>query len=158
LLLTSELAPGTAHNAAGVIDIRTGERFRCDAGAGELWLATSPRVADTAEKQRLAAAYGASLVDMEAAAIARLAQMRGIPFYCVKGISDGYADKLPDFNRFIAGNGQFMLARFILFVLPRPWHWLALARMGENSRMAAQAIRKSLLEILDGDNVQEGQD
>jgi hypothetical protein len=30
--------------------------------------------------------------------------------------------------------------------------------MGENSRMAAQAIKKSLLEILDGDNVQEGQD
>jgi len=156
--LAPELAPGTAHNVAGVIDVRTGERFRCDAGAGPLWLATSPRVADAAEKQRLAAAYGASLVDMEAAAIARLAQMRGIPFYCVKGISDGYTDKLPDFNCFIAANGQFKLARFILFVLPRPWHWLALARMGENSRMAAQAIKKSLLEILDGDNVQEGQD
>jgi adenosylhomocysteine nucleosidase len=152
--LAPELAPGTAHNVAGVIDVRTGERFRCDAGAGELWLATSPKVADAAEKQRLAGAYGASLVDMEAAAVARLAQMRGIPFYCVKGISDGYTDKLPDFNRFIAANGQFKLARFILFVLPRPWHWLALARMGENSRMAAQAIRKSLLEILDG---QDGQ-
>jgi adenosylhomocysteine nucleosidase len=156
--LTPELAPGSAHNVAGVIDVRTGERFRCDAGAGELWLATSPKVADAAEKQRLAAAYGASLVDMEAAAIARLAQMRGIPFYCVKGISDGFTDKLPDFNRFIGANGQFMLARFILFVLPRPWHWLALARMGENSRMAAQAIRKSLLEILDGDNGQDGRD
>ena len=156
--LSPELAPGSAHNVAGVIDVRTGERFRCDAGAGELWLATSPKVAGAAEKHRLAAAYGASLVDMEAAAIARLAQMRGIPFYCVKGISDGYTDKLPDFNCFIAANGQFKLARFILFVLPRPWHWLALARMGENSRMAAQAIKKSLLEILDGDNVQEGQD
>jgi adenosylhomocysteine nucleosidase len=156
--LTPKLALGSAHNVAGAIDVRTGERFRCDAGAGELWLATSPKVADAAEKQRLAAAYGASLVDMEAAAVARLAQMRGIPFYCVKGISDGYTDKLPDFNRFIAANGQFKLVRFILFVLPRPWHWLALARMGENSRMAAQAIRESLLEFLDGDNVQEGQD
>jgi adenosylhomocysteine nucleosidase len=104
----------------------------------------------------LAAAYGASLVDMEAAAVARLAQMRGIPFYCVKGVSDGYTDKLPDFNRFIAKNGQFKLARFILFALLKPWHWLALARMGENSRMAAQAIRVSLLEILDGNNGQEG--
>jgi hypothetical protein len=27
---------------------------------------------------------------MEAAAIARLAAMRGIPFYCVKGVSDGF--------------------------------------------------------------------
>lgn len=146
--LTPELAPGTAHNVAGVIDVRTGERFRCDAGAGELWLATSPKVADAAEKQRLAAAYGAGLVDMEAAGVAHLAAMRGIPFYCVKGISDGYTDKLPDFNRFIAENGQFKLALFILFALLRPWHWPALARMGENSRMAAQGIRESLLDIL----------
>ncbi len=42
--LTPRLAPGTAHNVAGVIDVRTGERFRCDAGAGEVWLATSPIV------------------------------------------------------------------------------------------------------------------
>jgi adenosylhomocysteine nucleosidase len=114
-----------------------------------LWLVTSPKVADTAEKQRLAAAYGASLVDMEAAGVARLGAMRGIPFYCVKGISDGYRDQLPDFNRFIAVNGQFKLARFILFVLLRPWHWPALMRMGENSKMAAQGIRDSLLDILD---------
>ena len=147
--LAPELAPGTAHNVAGVIDIRTGERFRCDAGAGELWLVTSPMVAGAAEKQRLAAAYGAGLVDMEAAGIARLAQMRGIPFYCVKGISDGYTDQLPDFNRFISADGKFMLIRFILFALVRPWSWLALARMGENSRKAAVGIKESILDFLD---------
>ncbi len=48
--LRPAIAPGTAHNVAGVIDVRTGERFNCDAGAGELWLATSPTVADAAEK------------------------------------------------------------------------------------------------------------
>jgi len=147
--LTPELAPGTAHNVAGVIDIRTGERFRCDAGAGELWLVTSPRVAGAAEKQRLAAAYGAGLVDMEAAGVARLAQMRGIPFYCIKGISDGYTDQLPDFNRFISANGKIRLIRFILFALLRPWYWLALARMGENSRVAAESIEESILDFLD---------
>ncbi len=88
---------GSAHNMAGVIDARTGERFNCDAGAGDLWLVTSPRVADEAEKRRLASTYSAGLVDMEAAAIARLAAMRGIPFYCIKGVSDGFADHLPDF-------------------------------------------------------------
>ena len=71
--LTPDIAPGSAHNVAGVIDVRTGERFRCDAGAGDLWLVTSPKVADEAEKRRLASAYNAALVDMEAAAIARLA-------------------------------------------------------------------------------------
>ena len=74
--------------------------FDCDAGAGDLWLATSPTVADEAEKRRLASAYHAALVDMEAAAIARLAAMRGIPFYCIKGVSDALKRRLPDFNRF----------------------------------------------------------
>ena len=146
--LRADLIPGSAHNVAGVIDVRTGERFHCEAGAGELWLATSPIVADAAEKQRLASAYGAGLVDMEAAAIARLAAMRGIPFYCVKGVSDGFRDRLPDFNRFISPGGEFRLARFILYSLVRPWHWPALMRMGENSRKAAREIAELLLEIL----------
>jgi len=147
--LTPHLPTGSAHNMAGVIDVRTGERFHCDAGAGDLWLATSPIVADEPEKRRLAAAYPAALVDMEAAALARLAAMRGIPFYCLKGISDPLSAKLPDFNRFIAPNGQFRLSAFILFALLRPWYWPALVRMGENSRKASQSIAESLLTFLD---------
>ncbi len=147
--LRADIAPGSAHNVAGVIDILTGERFRCDAHAGELWLATSPRVADAAEKKRLAAAYGAALVDMEAAAVARLAAMRGLPFYCIKGVSDGFAEDLPDFNRFITSEGQFQTAQLLFFVLPRPWHWPALIRMGENSRQASQSIAECLFDFLD---------
>jgi adenosylhomocysteine nucleosidase len=147
--LRPEIAPGTAHNVAGVIDVRTGERFNCDAGAGELWLLTSPKVANFAEKRRLASAYNADLVDMEAAAIARLAAMRGIPFYCIKGVSDGFTDRLPDFNRFLSPGGQFHLARFVLFALLRPWRWPALIRMGENSKRAAQSIAESLIDFLD---------
>jgi adenosylhomocysteine nucleosidase len=115
----------------------------------DCWLVTSPKVADAAEKQRLAAAYGAGLVDMEAAGVARLAQMRGIPFYCVKGISDGYRDKLPDFNRFISAEGGFRTIPFVFFALVRPWYWPALMRMGENSRKAAQSIKESILDLLD---------
>jgi adenosylhomocysteine nucleosidase len=146
--LTPDVSPGAAYNVAGIIDARTGERFNCDAGSGDLWLVTSPIVAYESEKRRLASAYNASLVDMEAAAIARLAAMRGIPFYCIKGVSDGLTDQLPDFNPFISPTGQFRLAPFILFVLIRPWHWPALIRMGENSRKAAEGIARFLLDIL----------
>jgi len=146
--LRAGIAPGTAHNVAGVIDVRTGERFNCDAGAGEFWLLTSPHVAGRAEKRRLASAYDAAFVDMEAAAIARLAQMRGIPFYCIKGISDGFNDHLPDFNRFLSPSGQFHFARFVLFALLRPWTWPALMQMGENSKRASQSIAESLLDFL----------
>ena len=47
--LTSECKAGEAYNVAGVIDVRTGERILCDAGAGDRWLATSPKVADETE-------------------------------------------------------------------------------------------------------------
>jgi adenosylhomocysteine nucleosidase len=147
--LNEELKPGRTYFVSGVIDARSGERFRPAIWHEERWLVTSPKVADAAEKQRLAAAYGAGLVDMEAAGVARLAQMRGIPFYCIKGVSDGYMDELPDFNRFISADGKFRLIRFILFALLRPWYWLALARMGENSRVAAESIEESILDFLD---------
>jgi len=147
--LRAEIAPGAAHNVAGVIDVRTGERFNCDAGAGKLWLATSPAVADESEKRRLASAYKVALVDMEAAAIARLAAMRSIPFYCIKGVSDALTDRLPDFNRFLSPTGQFELAAFTLFSLIRPWYWPSLVRMGENSHKASQSIAESLLGFLD---------
>jgi len=147
--LRSDIAPGTAHNVAGVVDVQTGERFPCEAGAGELWLATSPKVAPFTEKRRLTSAHQAALVDMEAAAIARFAHARAIPFYCIKGVSDGLTARLPDFNRFLSPTGQIQILRLILFALFRPVYWPALLRMGENSRKAAQKIAESLVDFLD---------
>ncbi len=172
--LTQALETGRAYGASGVMDARTGEQFEAslafdrrdekqqqvlrlrsaplrmtEVGSQGLWLVTSPIVAGEAEKRRLAAAYQADLVDMEASAIARLAQMRGIPFYCVKGVSDGLNDKLPDFNRFIRSDGQFDLTGMVLFAILRPWYWPSLARMGENSRKASQSIGEAVLDYLD---------
>jgi adenosylhomocysteine nucleosidase len=162
--LSEEFEAGKAYRVSGVVDVQTGERYAAE-GAGRVkgspgsedrdsdregfWLVTSPVAADEQEKQRLAAAYGAGLVDMEASAVARIAAMRKIPFYCIKGVSDGFRDHLPDFNLFISENGQFRMAGFILYALLRPRYWPALVRMGENSRKAAEGIAESLLEILD---------
>jgi adenosylhomocysteine nucleosidase len=147
--LRSDLAPGSAHNCAGVIDVNTGERFRCDAESGDQWLVTAPAVANEAEKLRLAKAYSAALVDMEAASIARLAAMRQIPFYCIKGVSDGLDAKLPDFNRFLSPTGQIETARLVLYAMFRPWHWPGLIQMGENSSKASQGIAELVLKLLE---------
>jgi len=160
--LRQDLAPGQAYAVPGVVDARTGERFEAaDAADGApesqapnlarpgVWLVTSPKVADAQEKLRLGETYLVALVDMEAAAIARLAQMRGIPFYCLKGISDGFGEHLPDFNRFISSDGSFRLVPFVVFALLRPWYWPALVRMGENSNRAARSMAESLLDFLD---------
>lgn len=146
--LSDQFAPGKVYRASGVIDARTGESYPAAGWLQECWVVTSPKVADAREKARLASSYGAGLVDMEAAGVARLAAMRGIPFYCTKGISDGFRDRLPDFNRFISEKGQFQRVRFILYALIRPWQWPSLMRMGENSSKAAQGIKESVLEIL----------
>jgi adenosylhomocysteine nucleosidase len=147
--LTVEAEPGKTYTVSSVIDSLTGERFQTTRWSSETLLVTCPRVADAEEKQRLASAYHASLVDMEAAAVARLASMRGVPFFCFKGVSDGFAEKLPDFNRFLTQDGQFRLGRLLLYVLPRPWHWPALVRMGENSKQASQSIADCLIDFLD---------
>jgi adenosylhomocysteine nucleosidase len=147
--LDNGLLPGRAYRVAVVTDARTGERFQKAGEQEGSSLVTVERVANEAEKRRLASTYRADLVDMEAAAIARLAEMRGIPFDCIKGVSDGPAEKLPDFNRFIASNGQFQTFRFVFFALARPWHWPALIRMGENSKRASQSIAELLLDLLD---------
>ena len=147
--LSEEFVPGEAYRVSGVIDARTGERFPVASATDECWLVTSAKVADASEKQRLATTYSAAMVDMEAAGVARMAAMRGIPFNCIKGVSDGFREKLPDFNRFISANGQFHLARFILFVLIRPWHWPRLMRMGENGKKAAERLQAILLDDLD---------
>jgi len=148
--LRKDIEVGSAYRAAGVVDLRTGERFVANgATEGAPWLVTSAVVAGAADKRRLAAEYQAGLVDMEAAAIARLAAMRGIPFQCIKGVSDGFGENLPDFNRFISPEGQLRLPRLLFFVLPRPWCWPALIRMGENSRKASQTLTGLLLENLE---------
>jgi adenosylhomocysteine nucleosidase len=148
--LRGEIEAGKAYRTAGVVDLRTGERFAvAGALARDPWLVTSSAVAGVAEKRRLAVDYNAGLVDMEAAAIARLAAMRGITFGCFKGVSDGVSESLPDFNRFISSQGQLMLSRLLFFVLPRPWYWPALIRMGENSSKASHSLTGLLLENLD---------
>jgi hypothetical protein len=87
---------------------------------------------------------------MEAAALARIARARDLPFYGIKGVSDGPADRLPDFNRFLSAEGRFRLARFSVFAVLRPWHWTVLARMGRHSQQSARAMRDTLLAAFDG--------
>ena len=106
-----------------------------------------PHVADEAEKRRLASTYEAALVDMEAAAIARLAAMRGIPFYCIKGVSDGLTTNCPISTALSPRMDSFRPPDLLFLPLLRPWYWPALLRMGENSRRASQSIAESLLEF-----------
>ncbi len=117
---------------------------------------TTARVADDAEKLRLAATYrGAVLVDLEAATVARLADMHSIPLLCIKGVSDAAGATLPDLNPFIDQRGQMQMARFLAYIAVRPRFWPSLLHLGKNSARAADAMRDLILEFMKEKNVEK---
>jgi adenosylhomocysteine nucleosidase len=147
--LTPELEAGRAYWVSGVIDAETGERFATASSLDPRWLVSTPTVADAAEKKNLAGKFSAALVDMEAATVARMVSQRQIPFYAVKGVSDAYDAKLPDFSRFLSANGRFRMVPFVLFALFRPVLWPSLVQMGENSNRAAKSLAEALLDFFE---------
>jgi adenosylhomocysteine nucleosidase len=154
--LHAEVLPGTVQVPTVVIDAQTGERFNLTEGKRQWRLVTTARVADGAEKTRLAATYReAVLVDMEAATVARLADMHGIPLLCIKGVSDAAGATLPDFNSFIDQKGQMRMARFLTYIAVRPGYWPSLLHLGKNSACAANAMRDLILKFMKEKNVEE---
>lgn len=137
--LSCGLKPPQAVGVREVIDAANGESFTTRNGEGQRVI-TLDRVADVQEKRRLAQQYQAALVDMEAAGVARIARSKNLAFYCFKGISDGPNDRLPNFNRFIAPDGQFQTAWFSAYALTHPRYWRPLGTLARNSREAAQQL------------------
>jgi adenosylhomocysteine nucleosidase len=127
-----------------VIDAQTGECFFLTTGKRKLRVVTTVAVADAREKRRLAQTYGAAMVDMEAATVARLAQMRGIPMVCIKAVSDGLDTRLPDINPFIDVAGQMKMGAFLAHVAIRPQYWGPLVDMGRRTASASNAIASTV--------------
>jgi len=154
--LHEEVPPGTVQIPTVVIDAQTGEQYNLTEGKRKWRLVTTARVADAAEKTRLATAYpGAALVDMEAATVARLATMQAIPFLCIKGVSDAVGANLPDLNPFIDQMGQMRMVRFLAHIAIRPTYWPSLLHLGKNSARAAEAMRDLILQYMKEKNVEK---
>jgi adenosylhomocysteine nucleosidase len=138
--LADEARTGECYIPSEIIDVQTGEHFLLTEGNRRLRLVTTVRVADALEKKRLRESYGAVMVDMEAAAVARLAQMRQIPVCCFKAVSDAPDATLPDLNSFIDAQGQMQMTLFIAHAAMRPKFWGSLLELGRNSSAGAKAI------------------
>jgi adenosylhomocysteine nucleosidase len=153
--LAAAVQPATVSVATEIIDAQTGEHFNFSAER-QLRLVTTARVADAVEKERLAATYpGAALVDMEAATVARLAAMQGIPVLCIKGVSDEAGADLPDLNPFIDQAGQMRMLPFLAHIALRPRVWPSLVHLGRNSARAADAMRDLIVEFMKEKDVEK---
>lgn len=145
---TPRLRAGDVGEAGTVVDVMTGERFVTAAADDDLLLATTQGIAGVREKARLAASYGAAMVDMEAATLARLAQAHGMRFRAIKGISDEHDFELASLGRFTGPRGEFRTAAFALHTALRPNEWRMAARLGRDSHRALAALTARLLETM----------
>ena len=147
--LSCGLQPGDAYVVNEVVDGVSGEVFPTQSparvgNAPPLKLVTIDHVALAAEKKRLGLSYQAVLVDMEAATVARFARSQGIPFHCLKAVSDTASEVLPDFSRYTDTQGQLQLAALLAHVAIRPRYWPCLARIGKNGKKGAYALASAL--------------
>jgi adenosylhomocysteine nucleosidase len=120
--------------------VNAADSARTETGSGEGTLVSYAEVSGPDQKRRLAKAYGAVAVDMEAAAVAQGAQARGIEFAALKAISDPADFQMPPVERFVSSDGQFRSARFALHVAGRPWLWGPTIALARNSAKASRSL------------------
>jgi adenosylhomocysteine nucleosidase len=94
-------------------------------------------VAQTAEEKLRLRAGGAMVVEMEAAGVAARAQARGLPFYCIRVVTDLAGETMAnDFNAALRADGHFDTMVILREVLRHP-----LARLPELCRLRQRSVR-----------------
>ncbi|WP_031498836.1 hypothetical protein [Bryobacter aggregatus] len=105
-------------------------------------LYSQDRVAVTVADKRALHGKGASVVDMEAAVIAREAAKAGVQFGCLKAVSDLASEDLPlDFNLYRGPNGDFRNSRIAFAGIMKIG---ALMRLQQQSKMAARQLGEAI--------------
>ena len=115
---------------------KTRKRFRSGV------LLSGDRVIQTVAEKRELRAAGGDAVDMEAAAVAERADRRGIPFFCIRTVTDradeGFA---VDLNAARDENGRFRRGQIVWHALRRPVSGIPeLIRLERRSRLAARTV------------------
>jgi adenosylhomocysteine nucleosidase len=140
--ITPKYEAGAVLTPGRVIDDSTGEVFQCS--AGETILVSSGAVLDETGKCALAAKYAAHAVDMEAAAVARVAQQQGTQFMAVKAISDEVDFSMPPMERFVDSQGNFRTVKLLARAVWHPSWWPVLAQLGRNTKLASSQLCRLL--------------
>jgi nucleoside phosphorylase len=99
-------------------------------------------VAQTAAEKSNLRAGGASIVEMEAAGVARASEDLDLPFYCIRAVSDlareGFAN---DFNAALGQDGRFSVARLVMGALNSPQRKFGeLIRLKQRSAVASRKL------------------
>ena len=140
--LTADLKVGDVVVPAKVID--SGDGSSVETGTGFRGLVSVGEMATVERKRVLGAKYDAVAVDMEAAAVARGARLRGARFAAVKVISDELDFEIPVIEGSVDSSGRFHEGRFLMGVAVRPWYWGRVVKMAGKSSLAAKNLTEAL--------------
>ncbi len=147
------LTAGSVLEAGWVVDAGTEERFATSGTQGtatEVVLATTDCVAGVQQKAELAKRFGAAMVDMEAASVARMAQELGLRFRAIKAISDESDMEVSSLQAFAGELGTFRTGAFALHTALHPKQWRQALVLGRNSARALAALETVMRSVLDG--------
>jgi adenosylhomocysteine nucleosidase len=128
--------------------INAADGSRTDTGCGQGTLVSFSTVAGREQKEKLREAYSAAAVDMEAAAVAQGAELRGVRFGALKVVSDEAGFVMPPVENFVEADGSFRAAIFALHVAVRPWLWGATIVLARNSARASKTLCAALEQYL----------
>lgn len=144
--LDPKLREGQIVVATSVSCPETGELFACAAVTSQQdfisgTVVSQNRVAnDTGEKQRLSQ-DGSIVVDMESAGVAARAKRAGLPFCCIKVVSDRADESFPfDLNRMRSAEGRIARGKIGIHALKHPNLVSSLLRLKRRSEDVAKAL------------------
>jgi adenosylhomocysteine nucleosidase len=145
--------------ATEVIDLATEERIPCGSnveGEGIRGIVLSQdRIANNMlEKQKLFAETGACAVEMESSGVAGRAKRAGLPFYCIKVISDVATESFAfDFNLMRNKEGKVARGKIVMHALVRPVLVPGLLRLKRRTERAAERLGEFLVSCRIGSDI-----
>jgi len=145
--LSPALKIGEIVRSRGAVDADRGMVF---SAGGDARVVTVSSVNGPAEKRTIAQRWKfAEVVDMEAAAVAEVAESRGIWFTAIKAISDELDFEMPPVGKFVDGSGRFETLRFAAYIAARPKWWSAVRQLNLNSRTASVKLSEAVQHLID---------
>ena len=147
--------------AAQVLDLAAGEHLPCAELPGHPSrgiVLSQDRIANTIdEKRRLFAQTSACAVEMEAAGVAARSKRAGLPFHCIKVISDVATESFGlDLNRMRTAEGRVARGKIIVQALVHPNLVPGLLRLKRRTEDVAQALGDFLVSCRIGLDIQSG--
>jgi len=105
-------------------------------------ICTADHIVGTAEEKKKLHSSGQIAVEMEAAGVAQRAQKLGVPFFCIKSVTDLADETLAnDFNVVLRSDGRFDTMKLLASSLRHPWVRLPeLIRLQRRCSLAARSL------------------